>query len=185
MNILVTGGAGFIGSNYVRYVLENHPEDQVVNLDVLTYAGNLENLKDFENNPNYTFVRGDITDRDLVMDLVKDVDAIVNVAAETHVDRSIIDSGPFVQTNMKGTQVLLDAALKYGKKLRAYRSSEAGLVVNMLAACDSSECAKCWSCSKSRCRRSRPWIRWRASLTSSAPTAANRYWPTLTRHPRH
>ncbi len=116
MKILVTGGAGFIGSNFIKYYLDAHPEDEVVNLDVLTYAGNLENLKDVEENPQYTFVKGSITDRDLVFDLVKDVDAIVHIAAESHVDRSIMDSGPFVETNVIGTQVLLDAALAHGKK---------------------------------------------------------------------
>ena len=116
MKLLVTGGAGFIGSNFVRHTLAQHPDDQVINLDKLSYAGNLENLKDVEGNPRYTFVKGDICDRELVMDLVKDVDAIVNIAAETHVDRSILDSGPFVESNMKGTQTLLDAAVKHGLK---------------------------------------------------------------------
>src|SRR3989338_384494 len=116
MKLLVTGGAGFIGSNFVRHTLAQHPDDQVINLDKLSYAGNLENLKDVEGNPRYTFVKGDICDRELVMDLVKDVDAIVNIAAETHVDRSILDSGRFVESNMKGTQTLLDAAVKHGLK---------------------------------------------------------------------
>lgn len=116
MKLLVTGGAGFIGSNFVHFVFKNYPEDEVVNLDSLTYAGNLENLKDVESNPNYTFVKGGVTDRDLVFDLVKDCDAIVHFAAETHVDRSIIDSGPFILSNVLGTQVLLDAALSHGKK---------------------------------------------------------------------
>ncbi|MFH1404757.1 MAG: dTDP-glucose 4,6-dehydratase [Patescibacteria group bacterium] len=116
MKILVTGGAGFIGSNYVRYVLANHPEDEVVNLDALTYAGNLENLKDIEDDPRHTFVKGDICDRDLVFDLVSKVDAIVHFAAESHVDRSILDASPFVKANVMGTQTLLDAALANGKK---------------------------------------------------------------------
>ncbi|MBT6253900.1 dTDP-glucose 4,6-dehydratase [Candidatus Uhrbacteria bacterium] len=116
MKLLVTGGAGFIGSNFVRYFLREHPEDEVVNLDALTYAGNLENLSDIEGDPRYTFVHGSITDRDLVFDLVKDVDAIVNFAAESHVDRSILDADAFVKTNVLGTLVLLDAALAHGKK---------------------------------------------------------------------
>ena len=111
MKILVTGGAGFIGSNFVHYMLDTYPEDRIVNLDALTYAGNLENLADIEDDPRYTFVKGDITDRDTVTQIVSSgVDAIVNFAAETHVDRSIEDPGVFVRSNIMGTQMLLDAA---------------------------------------------------------------------------
>lgn len=112
MNILITGGAGFIGSNFVRYILRKYPSYKVVNLDVLTYAGNLENLKDIESNPNYTFEKGDITNRELVDKLVKTqrLDTIVNFAAESHVDRSISDPDIFVKSNVLGTQVLLDVA---------------------------------------------------------------------------
>ncbi|NNU98280.1 dTDP-glucose 4,6-dehydratase [Geobacillus sp. DSP4a] len=112
MNLLVTGGAGFIGSNFVRYMLEKYPNYKVVNYDLLTYAGNLENLKDVENHPNYTFVKGDINNRELVDYLVKthQIDVIVNFAAESHVDRSIIDPDIFVKTNVLGTQALLDVA---------------------------------------------------------------------------
>lgn len=116
MKLLVTGGAGFIGSNFIGYYLRLHPEDEVVNLDALTYAGNLENLSDIEDDPRYSFVHGSITDRDLVFDIVKDVDAIVHFAAESHVDRSILDADAFVKTNVLGTLVLLDAALAHGKK---------------------------------------------------------------------
>ena len=113
--LLITGGAGFIGSNFIRYVLREHENWQVVNLDKLTYAGNLENLKDFENDPCYRFVWGDITDRELVTKLLSDgVDTIVNFAAESHVDRSILDASPFIETNIKGTQVLLEGAREYG-----------------------------------------------------------------------
>lgn len=110
--ILVTGGCGFIGSNFIRYQLSKYPELLITNLDKLTYAGNLENLKEFESHPGYTFVKGDITDHDLVNSLLQaaDFDAVINFAAESHVDRSILDSGPFIQTNIVGTQVLLDAA---------------------------------------------------------------------------
>ncbi|MGG4405953.1 dTDP-glucose 4,6-dehydratase [Geobacillus stearothermophilus] len=112
MNLLVTGGAGFIGSNFVRYMLEKYPNYKVVNYDLLTYAGNLENLKDVENHPNYTFVKGDINNRELVDYLVKthEIDVIVNFAAESHVDRSIADPDIFVKTNVLGTQALLDVA---------------------------------------------------------------------------
>ncbi|MED3778578.1 dTDP-glucose 4,6-dehydratase [Geobacillus stearothermophilus] len=112
MNLLVTGGAGFIGSNFVRYMLEKYPNYKVVNYDLLTYAGNLENLKDVENHPNYAFVKGDINNRELVDYLVKthEIDVIVNFAAESHVDRSIIDPDIFVKTNVLGTQALLDVA---------------------------------------------------------------------------
>jgi dTDP-glucose 4,6-dehydratase len=116
MELLVTGGAGFIGSNFVRYILKKYPEDEIVNLDLLTYAGNLENLKDIENNKNYKFVKGDIADKVLVNDLVKDCDVIVNFAAESHVDRSILDSSDFIRTNIVGTHNLLEAAKNNGLK---------------------------------------------------------------------
>lgn len=111
-NILITGGAGFIGSNFVHYMLEQYVDYQIVNLDLLTYAGNLDNLKDVENNERYTFVRGDIGNYELVNHLVKTykIDIIVNFAAESHVDRSITDPGVFVKTNVLGTQNLLDVA---------------------------------------------------------------------------
>lgn len=115
MKLLVTGGAGFIGSNFVRYMVNKYPEYTIVNLDLLTYAGNLENLKDIENAPNYKFVRGDIADRDFVDGLFKEenFDYVLNFAAESHVDRSITDPGIFVQTNIQGTLALLDAAKTY------------------------------------------------------------------------
>jgi dTDP-glucose 4,6-dehydratase len=116
MKLLVTGGAGFIGSNFIRYILNKYPKDEIINLDLLTYAGNLENLKDIETNPNYKFVKGDIADKALVNDLVADVDAIVNFAAESHVDRSILDSSDFIRTNVVGTHNLLEAAKNNGLK---------------------------------------------------------------------
>lgn len=116
MKLLVTGGAGFIGSNFIHYIIKKYPDYKVVNLDALTYAGNLENLKSVEKNKNYKFIKGDICDRELVSDLVKDVDAIAHFAAESHVDRSILDSGAFVRTNVLGTQNLLEAAREHGNK---------------------------------------------------------------------
>jgi dTDP-glucose 4,6-dehydratase len=110
MRILITGGAGFIGSNFVRHMLATHPEHTIINLDKLTYAGNLENLRDLEGLPSYAFVKGDICDKKLVQDI--DFDAIINFAAESHVDRSILDAYPFLQTNVIGTQSLLEAAKK-------------------------------------------------------------------------
>jgi len=108
--LLVTGGAGFIGSNFVRHVLENR-DDSVVTLDALTYAGSLDNLEGLVNHPQHKFVEGDIRDEELVEELITDVDAVVNFAAESHVDRSIEGAKSFVTTNVQGTQVLLDAAL--------------------------------------------------------------------------
>ena len=116
MKLLVTGGAGFIGSNFIHYILKNHPEDEIINLDLLTYCGNLENLKDIESNPHYKFVKGDICDVELVDGLVKQCDAIIHLAAESHVDRSILDPGPFINTNILGTTTLLNAAIKYENK---------------------------------------------------------------------
>ena len=110
MKLLVTGGAGFIGSNFVRYVLQRHADDQVTVLDKLTYAGNPENLRDLEADPRYHFVMGDIADPAVVDPLVAEVDAVVNFAAETHVDRSIMDAGAFIETDVRGTWVLLEAA---------------------------------------------------------------------------
>jgi dTDP-glucose 4,6-dehydratase len=113
MKILVTGGAGFIGSNFIRYILSQYPNYTIVNLDKLTYAGNLDNLSDMEGNSNYRLVKGDICDRKIVEQVVGNkIDAIVNFAAETHVDRSIYDPKIFVETNVLGTQVLLQSALK-------------------------------------------------------------------------
>jgi dTDP-glucose 4,6-dehydratase len=116
MKILVTGGAGFIGSNFVIYMLETHPDVSLVNLDLLTYAGNLENLQDMQPyGQRHRFVRGDITDRQLVHDLISEKpDCVVNFAAESHVDRSIVDASAFVKTNVMGTQVLLDACREFG-----------------------------------------------------------------------
>jgi len=114
MRLLVTGGAGFIGSNFVHHVLETHADDEIVTLDALTYAGSKANLEDILDDPRHEFVEGDIRDRELVSDLVADVDAIVNFAAESHVDRSIEGATPFVSTNVQGTQTLLDAATNVG-----------------------------------------------------------------------
>lgn len=112
MRLLVTGGAGFIGSNFILYWFNKYPEDYIVNLDVLTYAGNLENLKSIEKNPHYTFIKGDIRDPKIVEKSLNGVDVIVHFAAESHVDRSINNPSTFVQTNVLGTQVLLERALK-------------------------------------------------------------------------
>jgi dTDP-glucose 4,6-dehydratase len=114
-HLLVTGGAGFIGSNFVHYWLTNHPADRVVNLDALTYAGNLENLKEVEANPNYHFVQGDICDAAGVSRMLEDekIDAVVNFAAESHVDRSILGPEAFIKTNVHGTFTLLEAARQY------------------------------------------------------------------------
>lgn len=114
MKILVTGGAGFIGSNFIHYWLKNYPEDQIVNFDALTYAGNLDNLRDIEDNANYQFIKGDITDEELVNESVKGIDLIVHFAAESHVDRSIKNSADFIKTNVEGTRVLLEAAKNNG-----------------------------------------------------------------------
>jgi dTDP-glucose 4,6-dehydratase len=111
MKLLVTGGAGFIGSNFILYWMANHPDDSIVNLDKLTYAGNLENLALVEKNPLYKFVHGDICDPVTVQAALEGVGVVVHFAAESHVDRSIHDPAPFVKTNVVGTQVLLDAAL--------------------------------------------------------------------------
>jgi dTDP-glucose 4,6-dehydratase len=112
--ILVTGGCGFIGSNFVRHVLETFPDVSVVNFDALSYAGNLANLSDVEHHPRYRFIRGDVADPAAVREALRSgVQAILHFAAESHVDRSILDSGPFVRTNVVGTQVLLDAAREH------------------------------------------------------------------------
>ncbi|MCF2716075.1 dTDP-glucose 4,6-dehydratase [Paenibacillus sp. UKAQ_18] len=114
MKLLVTGGAGFIGSNFVLYMLKQHPDYEIVNIDALTYAGNLENLKSIENNPKHSFIKADITDAQAIDQLMQQgIDVVVNFAAESHVDRSILEPEVFVKTNVLGTQVLLDAAKKY------------------------------------------------------------------------
>lgn len=113
MKLLITGGAGFMGSNFVRYILARRPDYRVTNLDKLTYAGNLENLRDIEKNPRYRFVKGDICDEKIVDDLAGEADIIINYAAETHVDRSIMSPRQFAMTDVIGAQTLLEAAKKY------------------------------------------------------------------------
>jgi len=113
---MVTGGAGFIGANFIHYKLKNHTDAEIINFDVLTYAGNLENLKEWENVSRYKFIKGDICDPKKVNEAMEGVDVVVHFAAESHVDRSILEPAAFVKTNVLGTQVLLDAALKANVK---------------------------------------------------------------------
>lgn len=113
MKLLVTGGLGFIGSNFIRLILKKYPGYHVTNLDIQTYAGNPDNLKGIEKSSNYTFIRGDICDKTVVEKVIQNVDAVVHFAAESHVDRSIDDASAFVRTNVLGTFVLLDSALKH------------------------------------------------------------------------
>ncbi|MBI4037249.1 dTDP-glucose 4,6-dehydratase [Candidatus Daviesbacteria bacterium] len=118
MKLLVTGGCGFIGSNFIRYWLKAHPQDKIVNLDKLTYAGHLSSTKDFATNSNYKFIKGDICDADVVEKAMDGVDTVVHFAAESHVDRSVLDPLVFVKTNVLGTAVLLDMALQ--KKVKRF-----------------------------------------------------------------
>jgi dTDP-glucose 4,6-dehydratase len=114
--LLVTGGCGFIGSNFIGYWLKKYPNDKIINLDKLTYAGHLSSTKEFKNSKNYKFVKGDICDQKVVEKVIKNIEWVVHFAAETHVDRSIKDPDVFIKTNVIGTKVLLDMALKYGVK---------------------------------------------------------------------
>lgn len=116
LRLLITGGAGFIGSNFIIYMLKKYPDYKITNLDKLTYAGNLDNLKDIEGNSNYKFIEGDICDSSLISNLVKEVDAVVNFAAESHVDRSIESPDEFVKTNVLGVNNLLKCSLDAGIK---------------------------------------------------------------------
>ncbi|MBI3103929.1 dTDP-glucose 4,6-dehydratase [Candidatus Daviesbacteria bacterium] len=113
MKLLVTGGAGFIGSNFIHYWIQNHPEDQIINFDALTYAGHLESLKDVADNPNYEFIKGDITNPEDINKAMEGVGVVVHFAAESHVDRSIMNPSVFVSTNVLGTATLLNAALEF------------------------------------------------------------------------
>ncbi len=115
MKLLITGGAGFIGSNFIHYILKKYPDYKIVNLDKLTYCGNLDNLKEIEDDPNYKFIKGDICDKEKVAEIFEEEkpDFVINFAAETHVDRSILDPDAFIKTNILGTYVLLEAAKKF------------------------------------------------------------------------
>lgn len=124
MKLLVTGGAGFIGSNFIHYWLAKYPSDTIVNLDLLTYAGHLTSLADTQNNPRYTFVQADITDAVAVEKAIEGVDLVVHFAAESHVDRSILDPLIFIKTNVLGTQVLLEAARKQGTRFHHIGTDE-------------------------------------------------------------
>jgi len=124
MRILVTGGAGFIGSNFIHYILQTYPKYQVINLDALTYAGNLENLEMWKNDPRYRFVKGDIALPSIVDPLVAESDVIVHFAAESHVDRSISDPDVFIRTNIQGTFVLLESARKHQKRFHHVSTDE-------------------------------------------------------------
>ncbi len=124
MKLLITGGAGFIGSNFIHYYLREHPEDSIVNLDALTYAGNQENLKDITSDARYKFIFGNILDEKLVQKIVSEVDGIIHFAAESHVDRSIRDPLLFLRTNILGTQVLLEAARKEKKRFHHVSTDE-------------------------------------------------------------
>jgi dTDP-glucose 4,6-dehydratase len=124
MKLLVTGGAGFIGSNFIHHILEKYPDYEVVNLDVLTYAGNAENLSRWENDSRYRFLQGDICDASLVDTLVAECDIVVHFAAESHVDRSILGPEAFVRTNIQGTFVLLEAAKKHSKRFHHVSTDE-------------------------------------------------------------
>lgn len=114
MRLFITGGAGFIGANFIRHVLSTHPGDRILNFDKLTYAGNLDNLRDVEENTDYSFIRGDICDRETLEKAIVGADAVINFAAESHVDRSIESAADFIQTNVLGTQTLLDSARRAG-----------------------------------------------------------------------
>lgn len=118
MKLLVTGGAGFIGSNFIKHIFKKYPAYKIINLDKLTYAGNLNNLIEIKNNKNYKFIKGDIGNQKLVDKLLKEIDIVVNFAAESHVDRSILDPTAFLKTNIFGTYTLLESAKKY--KIKRY-----------------------------------------------------------------
>lgn len=122
--MLITGGAGFIGSNFIRHILKKYPNYQITNLDNLTYAGNLANLEDVKDNPNYQFIKGDISDYKLVNDLIGETDLIVHFAAESHVDRSILDSASFIKTNIIGTHALLEAAKNHRARFHHISTDE-------------------------------------------------------------
>ncbi|MDO8638872.1 MAG: dTDP-glucose 4,6-dehydratase, partial [Candidatus Daviesbacteria bacterium] len=124
MKILVTGGCGFIGSNFIKFWLEKYPKDKILNLDKLTYAGHLSSTKDFAKNHKYKFIKADICDQKIVNKIIKGVDVVVHFAAESHVDRSIVGPQIFLQTNVLGTQNLLDAALKEKVKLFHHVSTD-------------------------------------------------------------
>lgn len=123
MKLLVTGGAGFMGSNFIHYILKKYPDYEIINLDKLTYAGNLKNLSDIENDSRYSFVKGDIADPRIVDELVSKVDAVVNYAAETHVDRSILEPREFAQTDVIGTLTILNAIRAQGNKIKLIQIS--------------------------------------------------------------
>src|SRR6185503_8580992 len=124
MKYLITGGAGFIGSNFVHHLFEKYPECEVTILDKLTYAGNLENLSEFVDKANFKFINGDICDSVVVNSLVPNCDVVVHFAAESHVDRSVLDPSSFVRTNVLGTQVLLEAVLKHKKRIHHVSTDE-------------------------------------------------------------